>query len=131
MGFTSGFAGGLTLTTSILYLTLHLHRSNRLYQHTLLREQIDILNSIASANTAEADALRDAIELRNSERRRGVYRTEGEEVQRRPTVTDLLKERWNGELIALVRRTHEIRWEKVWENAGEGWDAAVRFVRKG
>ncbi|KAB8606250.1 hypothetical protein FH972_025880 [Carpinus fangiana] len=38
--------GGITLTTGTLYLTLHLHRQNRLYQATLLRQQSMLLNNI-------------------------------------------------------------------------------------
>lgn len=56
---------------------------------------------------------------------------EGGEVRRRPSLTDLLKERWNGEVVGLVRRVQEVRGEDVWGRAGEGWDAVVRLVKRG
>jgi hypothetical protein len=49
---------------------------------------------------------------------------------KRPSVTELLKEKWNGELIALVRKGHEIQWENVWAKTGESWDVVMRFLRK-
>lgn len=51
-------------------------------------------------------------------------------VQRRLSLTELLKERWNGEVVGLVRRVQEVRGEDVWVRAGEGWDAVVRLVRR-
>lgn len=56
---------------------------------------------------------------------------EDEGVQRgRPSMTDLLKQRWNGEVEKMVRGAQEVRWEDAWARAGEGWDAVVRLVKK-
>jgi altered-inheritance-of-mitochondria protein 5 len=72
--------------------------------------------------------------LRARQRREGVYRGEDGEgemgMQRRPSMTDLLKQRWNGEVRGMVRRAQEVRWEDVWVRAGEGWSAAVRLVKR-
>jgi len=110
MGFLTGFFGGFTLTTSILYITLYLHQTNRQYQHALLREQIDILNSLGLPATG-------AGELRNGHSASAVMERRGYYLRGRPGVVELAKAQWNRELEALVRSTQEVTWadtRKCW-----------------
>ncbi|KAG7004667.1 hypothetical protein G7Y79_00024g056170 [Physcia stellaris] len=46
MGFPAAFLSGITLTSSILYLSLLHHNSNRIHQASLLRQQSHLLNSL-------------------------------------------------------------------------------------
>lgn len=41
-----------------------------------------------------------------------------------------MKHRWNKEVEALVKKAHESRWEDVQEAAVDGWNAAVKFVKR-
>lgn len=41
-----------------------------------------------------------------------------------------MKDRWNQEVQKLARKAYESRWEDVREGAVEGWNAAMRFVKR-
>ncbi|RMZ90427.1 hypothetical protein DV736_g2342, partial [Chaetothyriales sp. CBS 134916] len=105
MGFTNGFLGGLALTYSVLYLTLHLHRANRSYQHTILVQSHDLLSSHYDPQPSPLDP--------------PVY-----ELQK-PGLTELLKDTWNAEVERLVRKVQETDWDakrRDLENlAGNAW----------
>ncbi|RMZ83819.1 hypothetical protein DV738_g980, partial [Chaetothyriales sp. CBS 135597] len=91
MGFTNGFLGGLTLTYSVLYLALHLHRANRSYQRTLLAQPHELLTSHYDPQPPSAlDP--------------PVY-----ELQK-PGLSELLKDTWNAEVERLVRNVQETDW---------------------
>jgi len=99
MGFTTGLLGGITLTYSVLYLSLHLHRANRTYQHTLLAQQSILLNSVVEPLPPPPPS--PAYDVVNV----GLVET--------------LKDRWNGEVESLVRRVQETDWNQVrarWES---------------
>ena len=49
MGFPATFLSGVTLTSSILYLSLLHHNSNRVHQASLLRQQSVLLNSLVES----------------------------------------------------------------------------------
>lgn len=98
MGFTTGFLGGLTLTYSLLYLSVYVHRSNRTHQSLLLRQQARLLNS--------------NIDPPESEYEPPTYRTE------QAGLEEQLKDRWNREVEKLTRAAQETDWEALrirWE----------------
>lgn len=98
MGFTTGLLGGATLTYSILYFTLYVHKANRNAQHTLLSQSHILLNSAV-------EPLPPLPELPAYE-------------VRRTSLTEELKDRWNGEIEHAVRRLQTTDWDEVrqrWE----------------
>lgn len=109
MGFTTGFLGGLTLTYSLLYLSVYVHRQNRTHQALLLRQQSRLLNSV--------------IDPPEPEYAPPTYRLE------QAGLEELLKDRWNREVEGLVRKAQHTDWEAVrlrWEaRLGSAW-AKVR-----
>ena len=110
MGFTTGFLGGATLTYSLLYLSLHIHRANRNVQKTLLAQQSTLLNSVV-------EPLPPAPEPPAYELRRGGLAEE-------------LKDRWNREVEKLVRNVQQTDWERVRENAEDIIAAAWARLRQ-
>ncbi|KAG2414083.1 hypothetical protein HFD88_003274 [Aspergillus terreus] len=122
MGFISGFFSGFALTTSVLYLSIQVHRSNRLEQRNLIREQTQLLNWLASP-TGAYDRRLIPIEVRQPEKK------DPAEPPRYP-MKDLLKHRWNEEVQTLARKAVETRWEDVRDTAGESWKILMRLVKK-
>ncbi|KAJ9651897.1 hypothetical protein H2198_008861 [Neophaeococcomyces mojaviensis] len=106
MGFTTGFLGGLTLTYSLLYLSVYIHRSNRTHQSLLLRQQARLLNSKIDPPEPEYDL--------------PAYRVE------KAGLEEELKDRWNREVETWVRKAQNTDWEAVrirWEHRlGNVWD---------
>lgn len=106
MGFTTGFLGGLTLTYSVLYLSVYVHRQNRTHQALLLRQQSRLLTSV--------------IDPPEPEYAPPAYRVE------QAGLEELLKDRWNREVENLVRKAQHTDWEAVrirWEaRLGNAWD---------
>lgn len=41
-----------------------------------------------------------------------------------------MKHRWNKEVETLVRKAHESRWEDARETVAEGWNAAMKYVKR-
>lgn len=98
MGFTTGLLGGATLTYSILYLTLYVHRANRNAQHALLSQSHILLNSAVEPLPPTPES--PAYEVRKT------------------SLTEELKDRWNGEIEHAVRRLQTTDWDAVrqrWE----------------
>lgn len=93
MGFTTGFLGGLTLTYSLVYLSVYVHRSNRTHQSLLLRQQARLLNSSIDPPEAEYEP--------------PVYRIE------KAGIEEQLKDRWNREVEKLVRNVQTTDWEAL------------------
>ncbi|KAI4739808.1 hypothetical protein E4T50_09737 [Aureobasidium sp. EXF-12298] len=91
MGFTTGFIGGIALTSSLFYISLNLHERNRLYQSHLLRQQSNLLRNITDPQPKEP-----------SQVARHVV----------PGLADRLKYRWNTELEAAVRKIQHFNWEQ-------------------
>jgi len=96
----------VTLTYSVLYLTLYLHKANRNVQHTLLAQQATILNS--------------AVEPLPPAPEPPVYEV------RKAGITEVLKDRWNREVEHAVRTVEETDWSAVrekWEKRmGNVWE---------
>ncbi|KAI9754726.1 MAG: hypothetical protein M4579_004573 [Chaenotheca gracillima] len=113
MGFTTGFIGGITLTTTILYLSISAHRHNRTVQAHALRQQSTLLNSIFEPPAPITPE------------------------QRRPrkiSFAETLKDRWNEEIEGLVRSIQRTDWGAVRgdaENAaGRIWTSARDKLRE-
>ncbi|PYI18727.1 hypothetical protein BO99DRAFT_385952 [Aspergillus violaceofuscus CBS 115571] len=120
MGFSTGFASGFALTTTVLYLTVQVHRYNRLEQRNAIRDQTRALTWLASSTGAYD---------------RRLIPSETEKLQElppkrtQPTLSELLKHRWNTEVKTLANKAYEASWEDVRDMAVEGWSSAVRLVK--
>ncbi|KAJ5459025.1 hypothetical protein N7530_010969 [Penicillium desertorum] len=124
MGFFTGFLGGFAFTSSVLYITIQVHRSTRISQRNAIHaqvEQIDWLTS--SAGAYDRRFLPEDVPK---------WRREELEAQKQaePTMKEILKHRWNKEVEVLTRKAHETRWEDVRDAAAEGWKAAARVVKR-
>ncbi|KAF7172014.1 hypothetical protein CNMCM5623_004260 [Aspergillus felis] len=120
MGFFAGFFSGFALTSTVLYLTIQVHRANRLEQSHTIREQLRSLNWIASPIGAYDRRLapKDQPQL------------DPERARLQPTLKDFLKHRWNEEVETLARKAYESRWEDARDTAIAGWKAALRLMKK-
>jgi MICOS complex subunit MIC12 len=89
--------GGVALTSSILYLSVAIHRQNRLGQSVLLSQQNLVLRSIVQPEPPiPPPTAREA----------------------RAGVIEFAKDRWNGEIEGLVRKVNNTDWNEVrseWE----------------
>ena len=110
MGFTTGFVhlprlvsitillttnpqiGGVTLTTSLLYLTVSIHQRNRAAQSMLLRHQAATLNNfVEPPPSLPLSTAREA----------------------RVNWAETWKDRWNAELENATRRFYTVNWNEV------------------
>jgi altered-inheritance-of-mitochondria protein 5 len=97
------------------------HRSNRLEQRKVIREQTEILNALASP--AGAYYRRFAPE--------GVPTPTPRDFEReRAGTRAMLKEKWNHEVETLARKAYEVRWEDIRETAVAGFKTVSRLVKK-
>ncbi|GAB7342117.1 hypothetical protein MBLNU457_g0388t2 [Dothideomycetes sp. NU457] len=114
MGFTTGFIGGATLTTFVVYLSLNLHERNRIYQANLLRQQTLVLNRIVYPQPPIAPP------------------TSREE---RASLSERLKDRWNEELETNLRKLYNVNWAGLRENVEDRvaglWGGALSQGREG
>ncbi|KAK1150290.1 hypothetical protein N8T08_000192 [Aspergillus melleus] len=122
MGFFAGFFSGFALTTTALYLSIQVHRSNRLDQRDVIREQTRILNQLASPIGAYDRRLAPTT-LPKPDKDTSAESS-------RPELKDLLKHRWNKEVETLARKAYESRWEDARATAAEGWRSVVRLVKR-
>ncbi|KAF2741989.1 hypothetical protein M011DRAFT_413450 [Sporormia fimetaria CBS 119925] len=109
MGFTTGFIGGITLTSSILYLTLSLHQQNRAAQATLLRQQRMLLNTIVEPPQRVPDPHPREVAVGLSE---------------------MAKDKWNRSLEGVVKRLYETDWRRERERVEDWLGGVVERVRK-
>ncbi|KAJ5160527.1 uncharacterized protein N7482_007531 [Penicillium canariense] len=123
MGFVSGFFSGFALTTSILYITITVHRATRLEQRRQIREQVDQINWLAASAGAYDRRFFPEHQAQRPEEQHG--RREDQ-----ITMKEVLKHKWNQEIEKLAGKAHETRWEDVRETASEGWKAILRLVKK-
>jgi MICOS complex subunit MIC12 len=110
MGFTTGFLGGATLTYSLLYLGLYIHRANRNVQRSLLSQQATILNSVVEPLPPLPEP--PAYEVR------------------RAGIAEELKDRWNREVEKLVRNVQQTDWTAVREDAEQKIAGAFNRLRQ-
>ncbi|KAI9712566.1 MAG: hypothetical protein M1812_006875 [Candelaria pacifica] len=114
MGFTSGFVGGFTLTSSILYLSLAIHQRNRIHQSTLLKQQSLLLTSIVEPlppippPTAR---------------------------EQRTSFVETAKDRWNDEVEGAVRRLQRTDWSalriRLEDKVSAFWGTGMEKGREG
>jgi altered-inheritance-of-mitochondria protein 5 len=102
--------GGFTLTASVLYLSVQVHRSTRLAQRDAIREQVEILNNISSPLGAYY--------------RRFAQDDDSQKAPitppaKKPSAEELLKQQWNKEVEALAKKTVTLRWQDVTNTATE------------
>ncbi|KAF4551678.1 Hypothetical protein D9617_12g035660 [Elsinoe fawcettii] len=114
MGFTTGFIGGITLTTTLIYLSLSLHTRNREAQASLLRQQAALLdNAVSPTLPPPPSTARTAV----------------------PGLQERLKERWNRELEGNLRKVYGTDWrgvrEEVEERVAGAWARAFQGAREG
>ncbi|KAL1973092.1 hypothetical protein VTN31DRAFT_6634 [Thermomyces dupontii] len=120
MSFLAGFLGGFTLTSSVLVVSLQVHRSLRQQQRHAICEQTQILSDLASP--LGAYYRRFATENQPQARDNVVP-------EKRPSAEDLLKHQWNEEVKKLARRALTLRWEEVQHTAVQGFGAIARLVK--
>ncbi|KAF2269265.1 hypothetical protein CC78DRAFT_564981 [Lojkania enalia] len=110
MGFTTGFLGGFTLTSSILYLTISLHTRNRFTQASLLRQQRQVLNNVIEPEPPAPEPMAREVPVGLSE---------------------MAKDRWNRTIEGMVRKVYETDWRRVREGVEDDVGAVVRRLREG
>ncbi|KAL4914232.1 hypothetical protein BDW62DRAFT_147776 [Aspergillus aurantiobrunneus] len=123
MGFFAGFFSGFALTSSVLYITIQVHRSTRLDQKTAIRDQTMVIDWLASPRGAYDRRLLP----KDDEATAPVERTLAPP---RPGMKDQLKHRWNEEVRALARKAYESQWEDVRDTAAEGWREVRKLVKR-
>jgi altered-inheritance-of-mitochondria protein 5 len=106
--------GGLTLTTTILYLTTTLHTRNRAHQAALLRQQQLVLDNIHSSVPSEPKPATREVQM-------GLVET--------------AKDKWNKELEENVRRLQRQDWAGIRDRMEEGvasvWRRAFEKGKEG
>jgi altered-inheritance-of-mitochondria protein 5 len=99
-----------------------MHLANRRYQHHLIREQIDALNTIA-LHTTSRDAYRDSIAIKQTLERSGYS------LRERPAMMELWKEHWNQNVQSFVRRAQEVEWQDVGRKIEDAWKTLTRATK--
>lgn len=112
------------MTSSVLYITVQVHRSTRIAQRKAIREQVDQIDWLVSSSGAyDRRNLPTDIPRRRQEELEAQKRAE-------PTMKEILKHRWNKEVEVLTRKAYETRWQDVRDTVSEGWKAAARVVKR-
>jgi altered-inheritance-of-mitochondria protein 5 len=110
--------GGFTLTASVLYLSVQVHRSTRIQQRDAIREQVAILNDISSPLGAYYRSFaQEETPLRK-------------DTSKKPSAEELLKHQWNKEMETLATKALNLRWQDVSQTATEGFKTISRFVKR-
>ncbi|KAK3691591.1 hypothetical protein LTR37_018546 [Vermiconidia calcicola] len=99
MGFTTGLLGGITLTTTLIYLSLSIHTRNRIHQSAVLHQQSLILNNVVEPQPPLPPPT---------------------DRQVRVGLLETAKDRWNAELEKDVKKLQEMDWGAVRERMEEG-----------
>ncbi|KAL2133734.1 hypothetical protein VTI74DRAFT_1814 [Chaetomium olivicolor] len=126
MGFVAGFAGGVTLTLSLTYLTLLTHTKNRQAQSAVLRSQASTLDLLIPPDPSvplSARRRNASVALPD-----GTYRArESLEQYQRETASgpaasfiETAKTKWNSEVLSAVHWVQNKDWAAVREEAEEG-----------
>ncbi|KAL1797423.1 hypothetical protein ACET3X_004029 [Alternaria dauci] len=110
MGFITGFLGGVTLTTGVLYLSISLHTQNRITQAALLRQQRQVLSEFYEPKKP------------------------GPEPTSREApvgLAEMAKDRWNRSLEEGVKKVYMTDWRRVREEAEDRASAIMQKIREG
>lgn len=114
---------GFAVTSSMLYIAVQVHRTNRLEQRRIIREQVDQINWMASSAGAYDRRFAPKDIPRRIEDRRA---REEDQI----TMKEVLKHRWNQEVEKLAQKAYETRWEDVRDATVHGWKAASSVFKK-
>ena len=104
------------MTASFLRVTLYAQLGNCQYQHSLLREQIDTLNTLAFPAILKADGPEDRKSIAAIIARKGYFKQESR------SAMDLGKEKWNMEVEAFAKGLQNTVWENVGERFRNAWE---------
>ncbi|CRG85220.1 hypothetical protein PISL3812_02333 [Talaromyces islandicus] len=121
MGFMTGFFSGFTLTATVLYLSVQVHRSTRIQQRDAIREQAAILNDISSPLGAY---------YRNFAQEETPSKDSIAATPKKPSAEELLKHQWNKEVETLAAKALNLRWQDVSQTATESFKTISRFVKR-
>ncbi|EUC46804.1 hypothetical protein COCMIDRAFT_91783 [Bipolaris oryzae ATCC 44560] len=108
MGFTTGFLGGVTLTSAVLYLTISLHAQNRATQAALLRQQRRVLAEFYEPKKPEPDP---------TSREAPVG------------LAEMAKDRWNRSLEEGVKKVYSTDWRRVREDVEDRASVILQKIR--
>ncbi|KAH7094751.1 hypothetical protein FB567DRAFT_543168 [Paraphoma chrysanthemicola] len=92
MGFTTGFLGGVTLTSAVLYLTISMHTQNRMQQASLLRQQRQVLADFYEPRKPEPEPAPRVVPV---------------------GLAEMAKDRWNRSLEEGIQKIYNTDWRKV------------------
>ncbi|CAO2658760.1 Nn.00g064830.m01.CDS01 [Neocucurbitaria sp. VM-36] len=109
MGFTTGFFGGVTLTSAVLYLTISLHTQNRIQQAALLRQQRAVLTGFYEPKVPEPEPTSREVPV---------------------GLAEMAKDGWNRQLEGAIRRVYNTDWRRVRENVEDSVSAVVEKIRE-
>ncbi|KAF2471535.1 uncharacterized protein BDR25DRAFT_259937 [Lindgomyces ingoldianus] len=110
MGFTTGFLGGFTLTSAVLYLTISLHTRNRVTQAALLQQQSNVLTNIVDPKPAPPEPVAREVPV---------------------GLAEMAKDRWNREMEGAVRKIYNTDWRRVREDAEDKVGGIIEKLREG
>lgn len=116
--------GGFAFTSSVLYVTVHVHRSTRIAQRKAIREQVDQIDWLVSSSGAYD---RHNLPVDIPRRRREELEAQK---QAEPTMKEILKQRWNTEVENLTRKAYETRWQDIRDATADGWKAATQIIKR-
>lgn len=108
------------MTSTLLYLSIKVHSSNRLEQRDAIHEQVRLLRNLASPIGAYDRRLAPKNPLPTDD-------TAPQPSQ--PSMEDRLKHHWNKEVEKLAKKAYASRWQDARDAAVEGWKAAKRLVK--
>ncbi|CAG5182234.1 uncharacterized protein ALTATR162_LOCUS10059 [Alternaria atra] len=109
MGFITGFLGGVTLTTGVLYLTISLHTQNRITQAALLRQQRQVLTEFYEPKKPEPEPTSREVPV---------------------GLAEMAKDRWNRSLEEGVKKVYTTDWRRVREEAEDRASAIMQKIRE-
>ncbi|KAH8697020.1 hypothetical protein BGW36DRAFT_358835 [Talaromyces proteolyticus] len=120
MGFMTGLFSGFTLTASVLYISVQVHRSTRIQQRDAIREQVEILNELAAPLGAYYRSFAPETPSKDSIAPK----------PKKPSAEELLKHQWNKEMETLATKALNLRWNDVSHSAAEGFKTITRLLKR-
>jgi MICOS complex subunit MIC12 len=121
--------GGFTLSVSLLYISIQVHRSNRIRQRNAIREQTAIINGLASP--AGAYYREFASPIKASRQDPASSEAPIAPTEKQPSKEDYLKHQWNKEIERLALKAFAFKWENVRDTATDGYETVSRLIKKG